>query len=427
MYLINRLRPVPLLVCALIIALAAPHAIAQDTTTTDRQTSDTQLEDLATLFAATWQRRPEALSLGTRRNAAEAGREAAGRWFAEPPSAEIALRTDRLNRNDGAREYEAGLAFPLWLPGERALVQRSADAQLGAVSSRARLAQLETAASLREAWWDLHRAAANLDLATTRLSAAQALGKDVARRLRAGQLARTDANRAEGVVADAESEQAAAQAGVARARLNLQALTGHKVATPDTTRVRAEPQPDKASSIDDAHPLLAALLDESASARNAAALASKRSRANPELTLGVTRERGQAGERFEQTLTVGLRIPFGAGAQHRSEAGMAMADAIEQEERARLEHDRLETELLAAREGLRAAQASRRAAETRFTLADATQQAIGKSFRLGETALPDRLLVELEASEARRALVHARINEAAAISSLRQALGLLPQ
>ncbi len=47
--------------------------------------------------------------------------------------------------------------------------------------------------------------------------------------------------------------------------------------------------------------------------------------------------------------------------------------------------------------------------------------------RLGEADWPTRLRVELDAVQAERQLARARIDAAAAISSLRQALGLLPQ
>jgi cobalt-zinc-cadmium efflux system outer membrane protein len=50
-----------------------------------------------------------------------------------------------------------------------------------------------------------------------------------------------------------------------------------------------------------------------------------------------------------------------------------------------------------------------------------------KSFHLGETDLPTRLRIEAEAAEAERQAVRSRIELAAAISSWRQALGLLPQ
>jgi cobalt-zinc-cadmium efflux system outer membrane protein len=46
---------------------------------------------------------------------------------------------------------------------------------------------------------------------------------------------------------------------------------------------------------------------------------------------------------------------------------------------------------------------------------------------MGETDLPTRLRVELEASDAERQAARARIELAAAVSALRQALGLLPE
>ncbi len=45
---------------------------------------------------------------------------------------------------------------------------------------------------------------------------------------------------------------------------------------------------------------------------------------------------------------------------------------------------------------------------------------------MGEADLPTRLRIELEAIEAERQATRTRIDLAAAISSLRQALGLLP-
>ena len=74
-----------------------------------------------------------------------------------------------------------------------------------------------------------------------------------------------------------------------------------------------------------------------------------------------------------------------------------------------------------------AAQASAEAANRRAALARETRGFIEKSFRAGETDLPSRLRVELEAFEAERQSTLARLNVNQAISALNQALGLLPQ
>ena len=50
-----------------------------------------------------------------------------------------------------------------------------------------------------------------------------------------------------------------------------------------------------------------------------------------------------------------------------------------------------------------------------------------KSFRLGETDLPTRLRIAMEAQEAERQATLTRIDVAAATSALHQAAGLLPQ
>jgi cobalt-zinc-cadmium efflux system outer membrane protein len=67
------------------------------------------------------------------------------------------------------------------------------------------------------------------------------------------------------------------------------------------------------------------------------------------------------------------------------------------------------------------------AAERRLELARESRGFFEKSFRLGETDLPTRLRIEAEAAEAERQAARARVELAAAISALRQVLGLLPQ
>ena len=86
-----------------------------------------------------------------------------------------------------------------------------------------------------------------------------------------------------------------------------------------------------------------------------------------------------------------------------------------------------EAKLEAARLRVEMAQAQRNAAEKRARLAVESRGFFAKSFRLGESDLPTRLRVELEAVEAERQAARARIDHAAAVSSLRQALGLLPE
>jgi cobalt-zinc-cadmium efflux system outer membrane protein len=67
------------------------------------------------------------------------------------------------------------------------------------------------------------------------------------------------------------------------------------------------------------------------------------------------------------------------------------------------------------------------AANKRARLARETRGFFEKSFRAGETDLPTRLRIELEAIEAERQAQRTQIDYAASISALRQAMGLLPE
>ena len=394
------------------------------------QTSNPRTEPLTlqALFERAWQRQPEAQSVALRREAAQATRSAATAWTAEPVVLELATKTDRPGSNQGSREAEVGLALPLWLPGERARKAALADAELQALDSRQRAAQLQLAATVREAWWAAQRAQADWALAQDRLLNAQRLAADVARRVRAGDLSRADQAQADGAVAQAEAALAEAQ-GSRDAALAALAAWGVQAVPDGALADAAEPEPavPDATTAAAQHPAATDWQDQAEVARRAADLAAVQTRANPELTVAATRGREQAGDRYQQTFTVGLRIPLGGGDRAQAKQATARADAIDAEARAAVEQRRLAADIAAAMARVKATQAQRDALARHAALAQGTRGFVDKAFRLGEADGPTRLRVELEAAQAERQLARARIDAGAAISHLRQALGLLPQ
>lgn len=372
-------------------------------------------------FEIAWERQPDARAAAARRQAAEAGRAATQRLTAEPAALEVQTKTAKSGA--GGREYEAGVAFPLWLPGERSRAGSLADAQLEAVDFRIRAAQLKLAGTVREAWWSLKRSEVELAAARDRLVSARQLTADVTRRVQAGDLARADQHQADSAVAQAEA--AIAEADSARAAAEG-ALRGAILAAPapGTPAVaEALPGPEQLSE----HPVVAEARSRALVARRTVDLTSTQRRANPELTVGAARETGGSGEPSVQSLIVGIRIPFGGGPRNDARVATAQADALEAEATADVEQNRVASEAASARARLQAAQVQVQAAERRGRLAAETRGFYDKSFRLGESDLPTRLRVELEAAEAQRALAKSRIEAAAAVSQLRQAMGLLPE
>ncbi|HTJ97667.1 MAG TPA: TolC family protein [Rhodocyclaceae bacterium] len=376
-------------------------------------------------FDAAWARQPEARAAETRRNAADARRDAAGNWLAAQPTLGLSDKSDRFKNNDGRREYVVGVDLPLWLPGERSNTQALAEAEGEAINSRLLAAQLRVAARVREAYWNAARARVEQEVVQARLKLAERLAGDVARRVKSGDLSRADQHQADGAAASAAAALAETQSSVAQTTQVLRALLGgapHSV--PEQPASETIPSVTVASA---KHPALREVEDRAELARRNKALASVQNRANPLLTVATTRDRDSSVDAYGQTVTVALRIPFGADNRQRARIVNAEADAIEAETQLELDREALLGSIDAARAYVDASRTQLAAAERRAVLARETRGFFDKSFRLGESDLPTRLRIELEAYEAERQLAQTRIVLAQAISQLRQALGLLPE
>lgn len=395
---------------------------------------------LARAFAAAWERQPLAAALPQRQDAARAQQEAADSLLAQPPSLDLSTRTDRYNRDRGAREVETGIALPLWLPGEKDGTRALADARKEALDARTLAARLQLAAELRSAWWAWQQAGQDQQVAQARADNAARLASDVERRMKAGDLSRADLNQAQGAQAAAQAALAESRVAALAAARRLQSLTGQPPRPADGPP-QTEPEPAAnalpaaladedgadAEGAASGHPLLQDLAQRSTVSRRALELASRQTRANPEIAISTRRDRSAAGEMTDQTWALALRLPFSSTPRNQARIAEANADLIEAETQLRLERQRLAQEGETARAQLDAARLQLAAAETRARLAAENRGFYDKAFRLGEADLPTRLRIELEAFEAERQAVRSRIQAAAALSQLRQALGLLPE
>jgi cobalt-zinc-cadmium efflux system outer membrane protein len=384
---------------------------------------------LKDVFDTAWQRQPEAQAFQKRRDALQAQAKAASMLSPEPPSLEIGQRSDRMTGNNGAREVELGIAIPIWLPGQRTASADLAQAEISWLERRQLAAQLRLAASVRDAWWGWLRARVDAEMANEQRANAQGLAADVAKRTQAGDLAKSDQHQAEGAVAAAQAHAAQAQAASASALAQVMALTGRAAPADLTVNAAGEPTPGptSSSSLSVGHPLLAELEDRITVAERTAQLIGTQKRSNPELTVATTRERGAFGERYGQTVLVGIRLPLGAGHRHDARLATAQAEAIEVQSQLILESAQIQADQQGAAARLEAARTQLDAALRRAMLANESRGFFDKSFKLGETDLPTRLRIEAEASEATRQAARSQIDLASAISAWRQSLGLLPE
>ena len=369
---------------------------------------------------AAWQRAVAARESEGQRRRAEADRTAAGSFWAAPPSLELSHRSDRLHRNTGSRESEIGVAVPLWLPGQRAARAGTADAAASQARAAEQVARLRLAGELREAAWQLAASEAEADQADTQAQGLKQLADDVERRVRAGDLARADA-------LAAQAEQLAAAALQAEVRQRLQAararwalLTG-MASAPDLTAANGV-APGSAAP----HPELQLASQSTELARQRLELMRRSRRDAPELTVGVRQDVSGRAEASQGSVVVGLRLPFGTDDRNRPLEASALSELDVAQTREQRLRERVDSDIAAARDALRSAQAQLDAETARARLLRERAALIDKSFRAGETPLPDLLRALAAAALADSAAARQTAALGLARARLQQTLGLLP-
>ncbi len=371
---------------------------------------------------AAWQRSVSARETDGQRRRAEADRATAGSFWAAPPSLGMSHRDDRLQSNAGKRETEIGVAVPLWLPGQRVARSDAAEAAVAQAQAAEPVARLRLAGELREAAWQLAALQAEAAQADSQAQALKQLTDDVERRVRAGDLARADAlaARAEQLAASALQSDVHQRLQAARARWTL--LTGLTAAPGQTAAIVS----DGATAAAAAHPELQLASQSTALARKRVDLMRHSRRDAPELTVGMRQDVPGRAEASQGSLVVGLRLPFGTDDRNRPLEAAALAELDVAETLERRLRERLDSDVAAARDALRSAEAQLEAEATRAGLLRERATLIDKSYRAGETPLPDLLRALSAAAQADSTAARQIAALGLARARLQQTLGLLP-
>ena len=368
---------------------------------------------------AAWHRAVVARETDGQRRRADADRAVASSLWAAPPSLTLSHRDDRLQSNAGRRETEIGVAVPLWLPGQRSARAGAAEAATAQANAAAPVARLRLAGELREAAWLLAALQVELEQADTQAQSLKQLADDVERRVRAGDLARSDALAAQAELLAAAAQQADVQQRLQAARSRWALLTG-LTATPNMTADIAT------EATATAHPELQFASRSTELARQRVELMRRSRRDVPELTVGVRQDTPGRADSSQGSLVVGLRLPFGTDDRNRPLEAAAFTELdVAQTHEQRL-RERLDSDIAAARDAQRSAQAQLNAETARARLLRERAMLIDKSFRAGETPLPDLLRALAAAAQADSAAARQTAVLGLTRARLQQALGLFP-
>jgi len=375
-------------------------------------------ESLHEALNRAWERAAQGRIAESRGLIAKAGMSAAHSWFPEAPSIEFSHRDDRLNENLGLREREIVLNLPLWLPGQRKAQKGLAEQE--AADGRAAIAgaRLALAGRLREAAWSYAAARTESGIADERLDTAMRLEADVARRVKAGDLARTDLLMAREETLAARNAATEAHTRERQAQIRYRALTGL-----ETLPKRME---EEVSRADQPHPRL--LMAETATSRARAEIALVREsrRDAPELSVGWQQSRDAQSQPDNNSLRLGLRFPFATDGRNAPRMAQASAELIQAEAEGRqilneIEADQREAEVL-----LENAEAVNAVAGERLAAAGERLRLLQKAFDLGELSLSELMRARSAANQARLEAASAHVAIAAAKSRVNQSRGVLP-
>lgn len=375
-------------------------------------------DTLRQVFEKAWANSPERRTLEAKREEAAASRTVGEALFPGAPTVGAFQRTDRWNDNLGTRESEINVSLPLWLPGQKAARQALAEADSEENQRAIAATRLAVSGELRQALWTLSLSSSEAKLAVERLATAMQLEADVGRRLKVGEIARTDLLLAKQETASARTVLADAESRAVRSQQRYRVLTG-------SDRLPDDPQePVVPGGTETVHPRLAAGLTLVERARAGLRLARESRREAPSIGLQYRRDRELSGSTPRDSIGFAITIPLAVEARNApliasANTLLTQADAQYQRLLVEIEAEQREAEaqLEAARIGAEQAVEREQAAAERLTL-------IRRSFELGESALVELLRAQSQANEARIELARSRARQGAAQANLNQARGI---
>lgn len=389
------------------LVLTAPMALSASNT------------PLSIAVEAAWQRSPLARTLEARRGESVAGQESAQSWIAGSPSVGLSQRKDRGSNQTGFRETEVSVSAPIWLPGQRSARESLANVSADELEAQIAHTRLAIAGEVREHLWAVAGAREELAEAQDHQLHLEGLADDVARRVKAGDLARTD-----GLLA--RQEFLAGKSAITAAQIRLQAAMARYITL---TGLKTIPSPELepiAPSMQEPHPRM--LFAHKSVQRSQASLHAVNSTRSDPPTVGLSMRREQDGSMSGSSQSVGIavQIPFGTNARNRPLESAALTKIETARAEAAQTESMLQSDIELARQQLTAAEQGLQAASERAALTREHTELIAKSFRMGERGLSDLLRSHALSHEADISERQQKVAVGLAHARLNQALGILP-
>ena len=336
------------------------------------------------------------------------------------PTLNITGRSDQWQSDEGVREYQLGIGLPMWRSGERKAGRELAETTAEWVSAEWNDIRLQMSGAVRELIWDYALAENAVESATSALEMAKKTESDMVRRVKLGELSRSDLLLAQQQTLQREEELSAAEAEHHHALIRYEVVTG----TRDLPRKWRE-EKVAITEVSETHPGLHTL--QKAVERASSEVTFLRKRRGDPVTVGLTgyHSRSDFDTSYNDSLELTVGIPFGPQSYRnvplaRVQQLVADAEAELLRQRRQLDADLREAEhgLHRVEEALVIAEKSRKLSEQQLRMAQT-------AFKVGESNLFTLLLVQNKTVQARRLYRETRIKRQRAIARYNQAAGVM--
>ncbi len=381
---------------------------------------------LQSLTDYVYQHHPERFSEQARQQLAEANQTRADLLFAQPSTMELRHQNDVIGSGDGLQEWEAGVALPLWLPGQQQKQRKLTASLLAELPAYQRQTRWQASMIVREVVWHVVRANNAMQQALQVWQTAQKLQQDVAARVRAGELAATEQLLADTDVIDKHNMYLQAEAELEHALTHYHRYTG-EYALPRQYEEQLDEQIIGAHhvtvSVPRQHPQLEVWAHTIETLKNQQEIAAFEGAVNPVVTVGMRRERATRSERYSQSVGISISLALD-DAPYRKPAIAQAAKALAE---AQVNQMRLERELnftLLSR--LHDLEAKKKQLELLNAQDEATQKYLAlqrRAFELGEIDLVSLLRSQSLANESHSRKLAAELEIRYLVALVNQALG----
>lgn len=366
-----------------------------------------------------WRRAPVARTLEARQDEAAAARGLAGSWLAANPTLGLSQRADTGASGRDQRESDLSVSTSIWLPHQKRARETLAERSTEEIAAHLGATRLEIAGLVRSRLWEAAAARVMLDERQGHVQHLEQLAEEVQRRVKAGDLARSDGLLAEQEVLAARVQVLHARTAAADALARYRVLTG----LPELPALEPEPLHDTDAP---ANPRLQAAQASEQRARASLRLAEASRAAPPTVALSVRREDERTLREPARSIGIALQIPLGSAGRNRSieaQASTVIATAAAEAAQVRAS---AAADVEVARERLANTRLAFATAEERAAALHEHTALFAKAFQHGERGLAELLRSHALTHEADVAVAQQRVALGLAHASLNQALGILP-